>query len=145
MITMWAAAWRGTGSLLEREKRRESSLIVSGKCLAQSRHSNNTCWLNDQLIDWLTEWMSCCQLKRHSFFFFNFIVGAHVCMLSNFSCVWFCATLWTAALQAPLSMGFSRQEYWSELPCPPPGDLPCSGMEPAFLISTCMGRWVLYH
>ena len=33
------------------------------------------------------------------------------------------ATLWTVALQAPLSMGFPRQEYWSELPFPPPGDL----------------------
>ena len=44
-------------------------------------------------------------------------------MLSHFSCVQLCATLWTAAHQAPLSMGFSRQEYWSGLPCPPPGDL----------------------
>ena len=34
-----------------------------------------------------------------------------------------CATLWTLACQAPLSMGFSRQEYWSTLLCPPPGDL----------------------
>ena len=37
----------------------------------------------------------------------------------------------TVARQAPLSMGFSRQEYWSGLPCPPPGDLPDPGMEPA--------------
>ena len=37
---------------------------------------------------------------------------------------------WTVAHQAPLSMGFSRQEYWSGLPCPPPGDLPNPGMEP---------------
>ena len=34
------------------------------------------------------------------------------------------------AHQAPLSMGFSRQEYWSGLPCPPPGDLPDPGIEP---------------
>ena len=40
------------------------------------------------------------------------------------------ATLWTVAYQAPLSMGFSRQEYWSELPCPPPWDLPNPGIEP---------------
>ena len=40
------------------------------------------------------------------------------------------ATAWTAARQAPLSMGFSRQEYWSGLPCPPPGDLPNPGIEP---------------
>ena len=38
-------------------------------------------------------------------------------------------TLWTAALQAPLSMGFSRQENWSGLPCPSPGDLPDPGTE----------------
>ena len=38
-------------------------------------------------------------------------------------------TPWTVAHQAPLSMGFSRQEYWSGLPCPPPGDLPDSGIE----------------
>ena len=40
------------------------------------------------------------------------------------------ATLWTVALQAPLSMGFSRQEYWSGLPFPSPGDLPDPGIKP---------------
>ena len=40
------------------------------------------------------------------------------------------ATLWTVAHQAPPSMGFSRQEYWSELPFPSPGDLPDPGIEP---------------
>ena len=45
------------------------------------------------------------------------------------------ATLWTVAHQAPYSMGFSRQEYWSGLPCPPPGDLPNPGIEPASLMS----------
>ena len=39
-------------------------------------------------------------------------------------------TPWTAAYQAPLSMGFSRQEYWSGLPFPSPGDLPDPGIEP---------------
>ena len=39
--------------------------------------------------------------------------------------------LWTVACQAPLSMGFSQQEYWSGLPCPPPGDLPNPGIKPA--------------
>ena len=53
------------------------------------------------------------------------------CVLSHFNCVWFFATLWTVAHQAPLSMGVSRQEYWSELPCPSPGDLPDPGIEPA--------------
>ena len=44
----------------------------------------------------------------------------HACMLSHFSCVWLCATLWTAAHQAPLSTEFSRQWYWSRLPFPFP-------------------------
>ena len=45
-------------------------------------------------------------------------------LLSCFSCVQLCATLWTVSCQFPLSMGFSRQKYWSGLLCPPPGDLP---------------------
>ena len=40
------------------------------------------------------------------------------------------ATLWTVAHQAPLSLGFSRLEYWSGLPCPPTGDLPDPGIKP---------------
>ena len=52
-----------------------------------------------------------------------------VCVLSHFSCARLFATLWTLAFQAPLSMGFSRQEYWSGLPRPPPGDLPNPGIE----------------
>ena len=40
------------------------------------------------------------------------------------------ATPWTVARQAPLSVGFSRQEYWSGLPFPSPGDLPNAGIEP---------------
>ena len=51
------------------------------------------------------------------------------------SCVWLFETLWTVALQAPLSMGFSRQEYWNGLPCPPPGDLPNTGVKPTSLTS----------
>ena len=45
------------------------------------------------------------------------------CVLSRFSCIQHFATLWTVAHQAPLSMGFPRQQYWSGLPCPLPGDL----------------------
>ena len=56
--------------------------------------------------------------------------GMGVCMLSHFSCVWLLTTIWTAASQAPLSMGFSRQEYWSGLPFPYPGHLSNLGIEP---------------
>ena len=55
----------------------------------------------------------------------------HACMLSHFSCVQLFATLWTIASQVSLSMGFSRQEYWRGLPCPPPRNLPHPGIEPA--------------
>ena len=47
-------------------------------------------------------------------------------------------TPWPAALQAPLSVGFSRQEHWSGLPFPPPGDLPDPGVEPASLTSAAL-------
>ena len=50
-------------------------------------------------------------------------------VLSCFSCVRLCATLWTVACQGPLSMGFSRQEYWSGLPCPSPGNFPDTGIK----------------
>ena len=53
-------------------------------------------------------------------------------LLFSLSCVWLFATPWTLAHQAPLSMGFFRQEHWSELPCLPPGNLPDSGIEPTF-------------
>ena len=56
-----------------------------------------------------------------------------VCMLSLFNHVLLVAILWTVAHQAPLSMGFSSQEYWSGLPCPPPGDLPDPGIKSASL------------
>ena len=54
-------------------------------------------------------------------------------MLSRFYHVQLFVTPWTVAHQAPLCMGFSRQEYWSGLPCPPPGDLPDPGIEPSSL------------
>ena len=60
----------------------------------------------------------------------------YVCILSHFSHVQLFVTLWTVARQAPLSMGFSRWEYWSGLPCPPPsGDLPDPGIKPKSLMS----------
>ena len=54
------------------------------------------------------------------------------------------ATPWTVAHQAPLSKGFSRQEYWSELPFPSPGDLPHPGIEPLTLMSLALaGRFFI--
>ena len=62
--------------------------------------------------------------------------------LSYFSHVQLFVTLWTVAHQAYLSIRFSRQEDWSGLLCPPPGDLPDPGIEPASLISPALaGRF----
>ena len=76
-------------------------------------------------------------------------------MPSPFSHVQLFATLWTVACQAPLSMGFSRQEYWSGLPYPPPEDLPDPGTEPVSLMSPALvgelltvwatQEWQLWH
>ena len=65
-----------------------------------------------------------------------------MCVLSHFSHVWLFATLWTIAYQAILSMGFSRQKYWSRLPYPPPGDLPDLGIELTYFMSPALaGRF----
>ena len=54
----------------------------------------------------------------------------YICVLSRSSRAQLFVNLWTIAHQAPLSMEFSRQEYWHGLPCPSPGDLPDPGIEP---------------
>ena len=59
-------------------------------------------------------------------------------VLSHFSSVWLFLTLWTVVCQAPLCLGFSRQEYWSGLPCPPPGDIPDPGVRPESLTSPAL-------
>ena len=68
----------------------------------------------------------------------------HACALSSFSRVQLFATLWIIALQGPLSMEFSRQEYWSGWPCSPPGIFPTHGLN-CCLYVPCTGRWVLHH
>ena len=66
------------------------------------------------------------------------ILNQVLCMLSRFSLVQLFATLWTVAGQTPLSIGFSRQEYWSGLPCLPPGALPDPEIEPMSLMSPAL-------
>ena len=73
----------------------------------------------------------------NNFFFFkqdglgnNFLDMRLKVKVKSLSCVQLFATPWTIAYPAPWSMGFSRQEYWSGLPFPSPGDLPDPGIEP---------------
>ena len=71
--------------------------------------------------------------------------------LVNMSCVCAClvvsdsVTPWTAAQQAPLSMGFSRQERWSGVPCPPPGGGPGPGIAPLSPASPALEGRAFYH
>ena len=78
-------------------------------------------------------------LPLYKFFLLNRIPLPFFCLLllllSRFSHVQLCAIIWIIAPQLPLSMGFSRREYWSGLPCPPPGYLPNPGTEPMFFTS----------
>ena len=70
------------------------------------------------------------------FLFLKFLLEYIVLVLR---CVLLLATSWIVAHQAPLSMGFSRQEHWSGLPCPPPVDLPHPAIKPAFPVSPAGG------
>ena len=67
---------------------------------------------------------------------------SYVCVLTHIQIF---ASPWAVAHQAPLSMGFSRQEYWSGLSCSPPGDLPNPGIEPASPKSPALAGKILYH
>ena len=61
-----------------------------------------------------------------------------VVVMESLSCVWFFATPWTVARQAPLSLGFPRQEHWSGLPCPSQGVFPTQGLNPHLF---CLLHW----
>ena len=105
-----------------------SDRILSCNILGQSLQQINI-WFSKgntvlQLLDYdyLSEWI----LSGNIFILSLF---PYCAVLSCFSCVRLFATPWTVACQAPLSMGFSRQEYWSVLPSPSPGDLPNPGVK----------------
>ena len=85
-------------------------------------------WSTKKGKSYLLIQIKCCiSFVSTELIFFNINLFVLVKSLSR---VWFFATLWTVAYQAPPSMGFSRQECWSGLPFPFPGDLPDPGIEP---------------
>ena len=86
-------------------------------------------WFSLYLRQALCSWTGPGVGGHHSQWSWPLPTASLACMLSHFSCVRLCVTLWTLARQVPLSMGLSRQEYWSGLPFPSPGDLPGPGME----------------
>ena len=74
---------------------------------------------------------------------FLWIQDMCVCALNPFSHALLSAMLWTVACQAPLSVGFSRQESWSGVPCPIQEDLPNPGIKPVSLVSPALAGWFL--
>ena len=110
----WRRKWQPTPVFLPWESHGRGSLV--GCCLCGRTESNTTKRLSSSIC---------------------------TCMLSCFSRVWFFATPWTAAHQVPLSMGFSRLEYWSALPFPAPGHLPHPGIKLGVFYIPWIGRWVL--
>ena len=97
-------------------------------------------------IDWMPLFSHCLILSAHARTHTHTLTltlsHTHRSAKSLQSCPTLCNP-WTVAHQTPLSMGFSRQEYWSGLPCPPPEDLPSPGIEPASPLLHC--RQILYH
>ena len=70
--------------------------------------------------------------------FLDLMMSLLMCVLSRFSHVQLFATVLIVACQAPMSLGFSRQEYWKGLPCPPPRNLPDPGIEPESFMSPAL-------
>ena len=119
-----------------------------GPLLGSSSLASVTCWTfhvvylaTSDLINWIINLVLKCLPLQTSYFRYGIssltvlrfnmpLVCAS--MLSSFSCVWLFWDYGTIARQAPLSMGFPRQEYQSGLLCPPPGDLPDPGIKPMF-------------
>ena len=114
----------------------KGSLITEGQwhstqCVQCCVRASKGCW-------WGQRWIQL-TLPNPNFYC---LTAVSACVLNHFSHVWLFATPWTVAHQTPLSMGFSRQEHRSGLPCPPLGDLPDPGMEPASLRSPVLaGRF----
>ena len=81
-------------------------------------------WLKERMSEWIVKWI----IERMNQWWSECIYQRK--KVKSLSCVRLFVTLWTVAHQVPLSMGFSRQEYWSGLPFPSPGGLPDPGSEP---------------
>ena len=111
-----------------------SPLVVNGR-----REKTLVSLTQQEFSNYFLNWIPFFHLKKKLFCYLK----QCACVLSRLSRDRLFATPRTTARQAPLSMGFSRQEYWSGLPCPPPGDLPDPGTEPKSLTSSVLAGRVL--
>ena len=107
--------------LFIKKKKKKKDTKSVGKVVGK-RGNLMYCWWGCKVLQslWKTVWSFLKKIKDTT--------TIHVCMLRCFSCVWLSVTPWIVALQAPLSMGFSRQEYWSGLPFSSPGIFPTQGL-----------------
>ena len=118
---LWTSSINGIWKLV-----RNSCPPLNPDLLNQKLWSLAICYNNPFKWSW-------CMLKLE-----NDSFNPYVCILSHFNHVLTLCILWTVGCQAPLSMWFSRQEYWSVLPCPPPGDLPDPGIKPTSFVSPAL-------
>ena len=122
-------------------RRKQSKIKPADSCSSFSMSASQRETLSTLLVDFFLSntFLSLSGIR------FLLCVFSYDHVLSLFSHVQLFVTLGTIACQLSLSMGFSRQKYWSGLPCPPPGDLPDPGTEPTSFYVSCIGRFVLYH
>ena len=117
------------------------------ECSSRVLHSRESecCDSLERLLDNIVKTTELLGKGWMSLFYWNG-QSSTLCMCAkshDFSHVQLCATIRTVAHQAPLSLGRSRQEFWSGLPCRPPGDLPEPRIEPASLMSSALpGRFL---
>ena len=110
--------------------------LVHGSNMSQNINSVQVC---SSFILQLSKWhLFITTLSKGAGIWWATANGACVCVLSHFGCVWLFVIPRTVAHKAPLSMGFSWQEYWSGLPFPSPGDVPDPGIEPVSLTSPAL-------
>ena len=132
--------WQPTPVFLPGKIHGQQSLVVY--CPWSHKQLDTTEWLSTLSYTSFTEVWDTEATALCCVFILISIDSNPVCVLSRFSHVRLFVTLCTVASQAPLSMGFSRQEYWSGLPCSPPGDLLDPGMVPVSLMSPALpGRF----
>ena len=133
---LWGGRWEG-GSCLGTHVRIKDFKIKKRKKKSSLLHVANAT-LFTIAKTWKQFKFSLTDNSFQKIWYINIYKGPVLFCLSHFRHVPLFVTPWTVAYQAPLSMGFSRQEYWSGLPCPPAGDLPEQGIEHASLMSPAL-------
>ena len=114
--------WPRIKSLFSIKEPKVTSILVKGSLLKENVIPTKSLGGKGDLLGLMSKWLIPV-----------FQMMCMLCVPSHFSCVLLFLTLWTIAHQAPLSIGFFKQEYWSGLSCPPPGDLPDLGSNSSLL------------